>query len=321
MEAAADAILQAAGHMSSPDDLSDVEIEGDGSSSLSDIEDKDVEQDEDEGLSDELSNPSEEENDSEAETERLEDSPNKFRPHRDVVLDSHNASQIYERSPSKLYKEVTADDIEDEDDDEPLSDDDISVNESLDSPKSSVHEDGEVDPSTAPTSLGDGAAEARLLLSVGESDSKKRKRSIMAGSTLDVDLEEPLRKRTGSIMAPVDDYAVEDDANPEDEVEQSNPQSGNISDEEEAPEEEEAQVEPALAELEAEIPDAPPSPKRRGRRKKKGIENGTTLDSNSHADATDAGTPSGEHAADADEDEADANARNEEECEYLELLL
>lgn len=329
MEAAADAILQAAGHMSSQEDLSDVDIEGDGSSSLSDIEDKDVDQDEDGELSDELSNPSEEDNDSEAETERLEDSPNKFRPHRDVVLNSHNASQIYERSPSKLYKQVTVGDLEEDDDDDPLSDDDLSINESVDSPKSSVHENAEVDPSTAPTSLGDGAAEARLLLSVGENDSKKRKRSIMAGSSLDVDLEEPLRKRTGSIMAPVNDYAIEDDTNAEDEaiaedeIEQSNPQSGNISDEDdgEAPDEE-LQVEPAQIEDDPEVPDAPPSPKRRGRRKKKGVDNGIVTETSVNPDPTDADTPSGDQNVDADlEDEADANARNEEERKWFSLYL
>lgn len=320
MEQAADAILQAAGHLSSQDDLSDVEIEGDGSSSLSDIEDKDMEQEEDEELSDALSNPSEEENDSEAETERLEDSPNKFRPHRDVVLNSHNASQIYERSPSKLNKHFTVEDLEDEEDDEPLSDDEISINESVASPKSSNHEEEDAQAlATAPTSLGDESTNNKSLLIIPDVDTKKRKRSIMAGSSLDVDLEEPLRKRTGSIMAPVDDYAIGDDNEAEDENEQSNPQSGNISVEEDVEDQEkEPQAESALVEDEPEIPDAPPSPKRRGRRKKKGADHGPDLED----ETADGATPNGDHSVDHEgEDEAEANARNEEECRFHTSLL
>lgn len=309
MEQAADAILQAAGHLSSQDDLSDVEIEGDGSSSLSDIEDKDIEQEEDEELSDALSNPSEDDNDSEAETERLEDSPNKFRPHRDVVLNSHNASQIYERSPSKLHKQFTVEDLEDEEDDEPLSDDEVSINDSLASPKSSNHDEGA--PTTAPTSLEDEVTNQKSLLAIPDMSTNKRKRSIMAGSSLDVDLEEPLRKRTGSIMAPVNDYAIEDGNEVEEENEQSNPQSGNISDEEDVEEQDrEPQPDNALVEDEPELPEAPPSPKRRGRRKKKGVDNGLDLDD----ETVDAPTPNGEQMVDHEgEDEAEANARNEEE--------
>ena len=62
MDQGADALLQAALARPSPEDLSDIEVDGDGSSSLSDIEDKDAEQEEDvEGTDDELSNISDDE--------------------------------------------------------------------------------------------------------------------------------------------------------------------------------------------------------------------------------------------------------------------
>jgi hypothetical protein len=329
MEQAADAILQAAGQASSPDDLSDVDVDGDGSSSLSDIEDKDPDQDEDAEGSDELSNPSDDDNDSEAETERLEESPNKFRPHKDVVLNSHNDSQTYERSPSKLHNQITADDPEDEEDDDPLSDDDISLNESPDSPKSSVHEDAEREVTTVPTSLEDSSVESKTMLSVADADTRKRKRSIMAGSGLDEDLDEPLRKRTGSVMTPGDEYAIEDDTNPEEEGGTSNPNSGNISGDEggEAQEDEpqEDVEESAVAEDDPpETTDVPASPKRRGRKKKKAVENGIVIHVDPDAAAEAAALNGHEVPRNGEEetvdnegdDEAEAVLKNEEERKY-----
>jgi hypothetical protein len=218
MDKAADAILQAARESASLDELSELDVDGDGSSSLSDIEDKDPEQDEDAEASEELSNISDEENDSEAETERLEESPNKFRPQQDVVLSSHSSNQIYDRSPSKLHNQIIPNHQDDEDDDDPLSDDDISINESPESPKSSPHDDPEPEPPTAPTSLEDSSGDNKKMLSVIEADTRKRKRSIMAGSGFDEDLGEPLRKRTGSVMTPADEYVIEDDINHDEEV-------------------------------------------------------------------------------------------------------
>ena len=329
MQQAADAILQAAGHISSQDELSDVEMDGDGdgSSSLSEIEDKDPDQDEDGELSDELSNPSDEENDSEAETERLEESPNKFRPQKDVVLNSHNDSQTYERSPSKLHNQVAVDDIEDDEDDDPLSDDDLSVNDTPESLKSSVHDDAEPAIATVPTSLESSSVESRttLLSVVDGGDSRKRKRSIMAGNGLEEDLEMPVPKRIGSIMAPANEYAIEDDNNPEEDVELSNINSGNISDEEGGDAlDEEPQEELALAEDDhPPVPDAPPSPKRRGRKKKKVVENGIHHadlgNAPSTVDLNDEEIPNGEEETGEveAEDEADAQTKNEEERKLI----
>ena len=42
-----------------------------------------------------------------------------------------------------------------------------------------------------------------------EADTRKRKRSIMAGSGLDADTDERPRKRTGSVMTPKDEYAID----------------------------------------------------------------------------------------------------------------
>src|SRR5436309_1038503 len=73
----------------------------DGSSSLSDIEDKETEQDELDG-GDFENDVESDANDTEAETERLENSPHNQRKLKDVVLNSQDESRMYERSPNKL---------------------------------------------------------------------------------------------------------------------------------------------------------------------------------------------------------------------------
>jgi hypothetical protein len=328
MDQAADAILQAARESASLDELSDVDVDGDGSSSLSDIEDKDSQQDDDGELSDNHSDESEEENDSEAETERLEESPNKIRSHQDVVLSAHNGNQIYDRSPSKLHNQIIANDLNDEEDDDPLSDEDISI---MESPKSSVHDDPDADPNdlaTAATSLDDSVEASKRTLSSTDTDSRKRKRSIMAGSGLDDDLEEPLRKRTGSVLTPGDDYAIEVDEQPEEDLDTSNPISGNISGDDGGEDEEVAEEieEPIVVEPEEEAPEtieAPISPKKRGRKKKKEAENGVN-DQDEDAENTIDGDVAlngddevrngeEENAENEADDEAEAALKNEEE--------
>ena len=329
MDQAADAILQAAGESASLDELSDVEVDGDGSSSLSDIEDKDPEQDEDAEGSDDLSNLSDEENDSEAETERLEESPDKFRLQQDVVLSSHGSNQIYDRSPSKLHNQIIPNHRDDEEDDDPLSDDDMSINESPESPKSSPHEDPEPEPPTAPTSLEDSSGDNTKMLSVIEADTRKRKRSIMAGTGFDEDLGEPLRKRTGSVMTPADEYAIEDDINHDEEVDTSNPISGNISGDEGGAAHEDdhtEKIEETVAndETAAETLEIPVSPKKRGRKKKKAAENGVDIhdeDPDAVADETalngddEARNAEEDNADNEGDDEAEAALKNEEERE------
>ena len=329
MDQAADAILQAAGVDQSGDELSDVDVEADGSSSLSDIEDKDAEQDEDVEGSDDLSNVSDEENDSEAETERLEESPNKSRPHQDVLLSSRNGNQTYDRSPSKLQNQVEPQDQEDDEDDDPLSSDDSSVNKSPESPSRSPHDEPEAEPTTAATSLEDSSGEGKKTLSVMDADTRKRKRSIMAGSGMDEDLEEPLRKRTGSIMTQGDDYAMgDDDVNVDEENDTSNPISGNMSGDEggEQLEEdviEEAQEPPAEENVQ-EIDDIVVLPKKRGRKKKRVVENGVNHDEDPELgrdgeailnDNEDGKNGEEENAENEGDDETEAALKNGEERE------
>lgn len=308
-------------HDASQDELSDVDVDGDGSSSLSDIEDKDPDEQEDE---DDISNDSEA-NDSEAETERLEDSPNKLRKHQDVVLSAGSDSQIYERSPSKLKHQTTLDTAEDDEEDEPLSEveDDEDNNSDNESVKSSERgELGREAPTTAATTMEDSSSEGKKSLSVNELDSKKRKRSIMAGSGLD--LEEPLRKRTGSVMTPGDEYAI-DDEEIQEEGDTSNPISGNISVDEDAEAREEAEEVVADEEIPepVELPPLVKSPKKRGRKKKKVVENGAQ-NHDYDPDTVPNGevVPNGEDetkAGDEDnvdpeaDDEAEAAQKNEEE--------
>jgi hypothetical protein len=331
MNQAADAILQAA-EQGVSNELSD---DSDGTSSLSDIEYRDSHQDEEAEASDDHSNQSDDENESEAETERLEESPNKIRAHQDVVLSSHNEGQIYERSPSKLHNQILPDEPDDEeeeeDDDEPLSDDEISLRES---PKSSVHDDVDADPQTAATSLEDSSGEGKRTLSAG-TDIRKRKRSIMAGGGLDDDVDEPLRKRTGSVLTPGDDYAIEDEEHPDEEVDTSNPISGDISADEggEGQEDEVPEVEDPIA-VEEEAPEAVDtlaSPKKRGRKKKKTIENGVNsleedleaLQDSSNALNGDDEARNGddENAENEGDDEAEAALKNEEESKLLVMTL
>jgi hypothetical protein len=322
MEQAADAIIQAANEIASMGGLDDVDAEPDTSSSLSEIDYKDSHQDEEGDISEDLSNGSEEEeNDSEAETERLEESPNKIRTHKDVVLSSHNNNQIYERSPSKLHNQIIPNNQQNEEDDE-LSDDDLSMNES---PKSSIHDEADPGLPTAPTSLEDSAGEGKRTLSIIDADTRKRKRSIMAGNGLDE--EEPLRKRTGSIMNTGDDFAIDDEDQEEADV--SNPISGTISGDEGGEERQddiaEEVEEPIVAEEEAPEPvEIPISPKKRGRKKKKTtVENGVGSHEEDQELLPDADTAlmvrdessiRQEGTAEIEgDDEAEAAARNEEE--------
>jgi hypothetical protein len=140
----------------------------------------------------------------------------------------------------------------------------------------------------------------------------------MAGSGLDDDIEEP-RKRTGSIMTPGDDYAVEDEEQPDEEGDTSNPISGNISGEEGGDNEDDVPdevEEPAVAEEEApETTEITVSPKKRGRKKKKPIENGVhSHDEEQEVPLEETTAVNGEdEIAENDGDEAEAAIKNEEE--------
>ncbi|KAH7026467.1 Sds3-like-domain-containing protein [Microdochium trichocladiopsis] len=133
-------------------------------------------------------------NDTEAETERLYDTPKVPTRQKDVVLNEKAEGRVYERTPSKLRHQDRTnthdddDDDEDDNDDEPLSDADVSM-------ASSPPAHGSRPPAKLPSPSLDLLAEAAKH----EAESRKRKRSSAAA---DVETEQPLRKRTGSVQAP-----------------------------------------------------------------------------------------------------------------------
>ncbi|RDW60217.1 hypothetical protein BP5796_11823 [Coleophoma crateriformis] len=318
-------------------DLSDVEDGDDSSSSLSELGEPDAEQEEgtfsyetgDNGDAEDIEDV--EDNASEASTERLEDSPRKARQTQDLILNAN--SHLIERSPSKLKHHITMEDLQAEEEEGLNSEDEnddaiVSENESV---GSSDHDERErEEPVTTATTLEDSSSEGKKSASINDLDSKKRKRSIMAGSGLD--FEEPVRKRTGSVMTPGDDYAIEDEEPHDDEVDTSNPISGNDSADEGANAQDNV-GEAAAEELpeRIELPPSPKSPKKRGRRKKKGVQNGI----HAHGDYTDSAVQAdalanGENDAkqgDEDivendvDDEAEAALRNEEELEKKRTAL
>ncbi|KAI8630418.1 hypothetical protein F5Y19DRAFT_46154 [Xylariaceae sp. FL1651] len=195
----------------------------DGSSPLSDVEDKDEDPDElqdddrlthnendDLGLADDLSDT----NDTEAETERLYDTPQQATRHKDVVLDQPAEGIVYERTPSKLRQEAKAVGSSN-DGDTPLSDDDISM---ASSPPAPAAEGLEKIQSPTLDILAEAANQ--------EAESRKRKRSSLPAEATET--EQPLRKRTGSVPTP-GKSAVDGDATMADEDDPSLHTSGDHS--------------------------------------------------------------------------------------------
>lgn len=157
------------------------------------------------------------ENDSEAETERIEDSPHNIRK-RDIVLSAGSAGP----SPSKLHQSTTLADVDD---------DEAVVDDSPSKPRRSSHNNGITEDNIE-------LEDVELPDSVG----KKRKR-VEAGDETGTEMgeEEPLKKRRSSIKSdlsdPIDDdeplspepieepledpTAVNDDELPADEVPES----------------------------------------------------------------------------------------------------
>jgi len=317
---------------------------GDGSSSLSDIEDKEAEQEDLDGVDSENDIESDV-NDSEAETERLENSPHDQRKQKDVVLSSQAESRTYERSPSKLQHQFHIDAEDDDDDDvDDLSDDEGSFDKS---PKSI--EGVEQGPTTATTSLEDSSGEGKELATVSNAASKKRKRSLLPdhGAMNGNDLDEPARKRTGSVGAPADEYAIDDSASLNGDAEMSNPISGNVSDVESLDaEEDDEDGNPEQTNEEIGVDDgvidaadlaeisSPEIERHKGRKKRRSsghdpedveAEHGEQpieepVSNSLHHQTGDMEEP--EDTADAEGDEAEAILRNEEErkCYHLQAL-
>ncbi|KAI5925411.1 Sds3-like-domain-containing protein [Camillea tinctor] len=109
----------------------------DGSSPLSDVEDKDADPDDLHDLNNVVnthrdndgSSPDDlsEANDTEAETERLYDTPRNATRRKDVVLTQTAEGRVYERTPSKLRQQKNASREGEDDEDARLSDEDVSM--------------------------------------------------------------------------------------------------------------------------------------------------------------------------------------------------
>lgn len=171
-------------------------IEGDDrSSSLSDIDDG-PEQEEPEGdnpiLGEELA-----EDDSEAETERLENSPQKLGKHKNVVLSS--SLQRHEQSPSKLIQHSTIEQREDNVEQGPIPE----IMEENAATSSIGKGVCELKPLSAATSLVDSFGGGMKVPSPPEVAGKKRKRTSPRSREMSDGIEntETARKRNGSIKS------------------------------------------------------------------------------------------------------------------------
>lgn len=200
------------------------------SSSLSEIDD--VSDDEPSDFEDSIKPERQLENDSEAETERIEDSPHNIRKRGDIVLSAGSANP----SPSKLHQSTTLADVDDGDE---------LVDDSPSKPRRSPNSNGLTDdiPDLDDVELPD-------------SISKKRKR-VEAGDDTGTELgddEEPLKKRRSSIKSDLSD-PMDDDT----------PLSPEPIDEPAAPIDEDMLVDDAP---ESDLP-APPAKGKRGKRGKR----------------------------------------------------
>lgn len=166
------------------DELEHMQLDRHMTAKSSPIARKDVDAgyDSDSVLSDARSDVQSDANDTEAETERLYDTP-KHQRQRDVVVDQYNDGQVLEHTPSKLRSAAFTADDEDtagQHDDDSMVGDDVSVG--------SAHNDEEPHPKHVST----GSSANR---DSRESQEHKRKRSSAADQ---MEIDEPLSKRTGS---------------------------------------------------------------------------------------------------------------------------
>lgn len=256
---------------------------GSPSSSLSDLEDVS------ENAPSEYDVPQKEkpplENDSEAETERLEESPNNVRLKQNIVV----SAPSYGPSPSKLAQSTTYDDVEE--DEEPTGDD---------SPSKPRARNNGVPPAAKESPM---AEDSTLLDSAG----KKRKR---LGSVDDVeaDLEEdePLKKRRGSLKSelsepPADGSPLSPEPNEEpSKTNQDHTPAGDIP-------ESDLQVAPAKA--------------KRGKKGKRRTRKARDADEETEAGAAEAEGPADDHPPEDEDvaereepDDAETAAKHEEEC-------
>ncbi|KAK3309658.1 Sds3-like-domain-containing protein [Chaetomium strumarium] len=273
-------------------------------------------------------------NDSEAETERLYDTPPKNGSARDIVNTAADVGQkrftdrrdrVFERSPSKLHQQLRADiDTEQVGNGRNSGPEDEEDNDDVSMPSSEPEVDSVKGPQLESPLL---AKKSQVGLSddmttsqstrKSSVDSRKRKRS---SATEHSESELPLKKRTGSIGG-VDREPAEDIAMVDDEGVSTNPQSGN-----QTADEDNEELAPTT-EPKEESEDVLPSRSRKGKRsptRKRKNKNPAEHDMQDEApdeppEETDAHSlelptpqPEDDHAEEIDEEAEEAH-RNEEE--------
>ncbi|KAM3436288.1 hypothetical protein MY4824_004439 [Beauveria thailandica] len=292
------------------DDIDRMQIDGDNSS-LSGDENaaEDDHSDSATVLSDAGSDANSEGNDTEAETERLFDTPRNQRQ-RDVVVDQYNNGQVFEHTPSKLRRAAKPEDKDDDHDNEKADRESVSGDEGSGALSA---EDADN------TTLKSVSKTKALNVDAFSSDSqdRKRKRSPVADQ---FETEQPQKRRSGSVGATsiqelalntVEEPATNaDSANQSDADDEHNRDTGTEGD---------AQEHSSRSSLSSR------KSTRNGRGSKDSLKNEVD---DTAADAADAATETaGEEVTDhhedepeaeveaEDEDEADIAAKNQEEME------
>lgn len=184
-------------------------------------------------------------NDSEAETERLYESPRKGDDALDILNTSSGTvtrqfvdrrDRVFERSPSKLQQQIQADlDAENAaSNDNSLSDADEEDDDDASVASSEPEPDAELTTRKQPGSRPGQDKKAQAVVPSADStqpklsrqdstESRKRKRPSVAEQS---ESEQPLSKRTGSIEVPQGDHSGDDFAVIDEEGTSTNPQSG-----------------------------------------------------------------------------------------------
>lgn len=276
-------------------------VDDDRSSSLSEI-DEGIDQEDDSPISHKL----QAEVDSEAETERIDDSPNAVRTRKDIVVSAGG----YENSPSKLAQSTTYDEM-DVDEETPATEDSPSK------PPRYTKSNGFAATAKEPTPTdADDNTPATL-----ESAGTKRKRSEAEddSGTVSGDDDEPARKRRGSATSNSPDNEGTDEAPvPTDAAE-------------DVPEVNQPSKDGSPVTEETQDNETRPAPAK-GRKGKKGKRKGKktkeidedtdkAVDRDSRAPTVENGPDEGANEAAEEAGEADNGAKVEEECEYLHVLL
>lgn len=232
-------------------------------------------------------------NDTEAETERLYDTPRNQRQ-RDVVIDQYNQGQVFEHTPSRLRRGAKPDD-KDGDDEENSDRESVSGDEGSGASSAGDADDTPTKPSNSSKKLHDKAPSS-------DPHDRKRKRSPVADQS---DTDQPQKKRTGSVGA----ASMDDGALNEDEKVAGNIESAVLSD----ADDEEASSNNRDTGTEGE---ALEQASRSSRSSRKSMRNGLRSKDSNREEEDDTGADAatetaGEEATDHQEDDVEADAEEE----------